>query len=466
MRSRVAAVCGAVLVGCATVPAADSDRHLLERPGVAPAVAIVPAGYAPRAILETYARGTAEGASKGAAKGTLAGVGLLLQLIALAGPAAVLVAPVAGAALAGAAVTGLAVGAAAGAAMATPEGEATAIERLASEVARELRLADAIAEVAARDARRLAGYRADVVAGIGPSSAGDEPDYRVLGGRGFGGAVEVAVPAIGFTAGAGEDPDLTLFVTLGARLVDPATGRAQRLRGMVYLSSPRTMAAWVRDDAAMAKRELRRAIETLGARIVDDLLLQAVPAAGFDVPRLQESCGNAPLQPPAAWTSAFFGPARPIVADVPAVAPQLAWEALPTQVAPWPAEPWERTRDHRYDLRVWAERGGEPDEVVYQRDGLTEPRHRLETPLAPGAQYFWSVRMRWTFDGHPRASRWSASNTPVLAVASTLVERMYHSRVEAGHAVRRSCDPAELQPCGCLDFIPVPNFYRFRTPAR
>jgi hypothetical protein len=43
---------------------------------------------------------------------------------------------------------------------------------------------------------------------------------------------------------------------------------------------------------------------------------------------------------------------------------------------------------------------------------------------------------------------------------------MYHSRVEADRAVRRSCDAAELQPCGCLDFIPAPNHYRFRTPAR
>ena len=466
LRSGLAAACGVALVGCAAVPVADTPRSLLERPGVAPTVAVVPARYAPQAILDTYARGAAEGASKGAAKGTLAGVGLLLQLIAAAGPAAIVVAPIAGAALAGAAVAGLAAGAATGAAQATPEAQAEAIERVANAIAGELALPDAIAAVVARETPGLAGYRTDVVAGLGPVVAGEEPDYRALGSRGFGGVVEVAVPALGFTAAAGEDPDLTLFVAVSARLVDPATGSADRLRGMVYLSSPHRMAAWTGDDAALAKRELRRAVAALGARIVDDLLLQAVPAAGLDVPRLPASCGNTPLQPQAAWTAALFGPARPIAAEVPSTTPLLAWEALPTPTARWPAEPWERTRDHRYDLRIWADRGGAPDLLVYERSGLAQPRHQVEVPLAPGAQYFWSVRMRWSFDGHPRASRWSASNSPALQATPAILGRMFHSRVETGRAVRQSCEPVELEPCGCLDFIPTPNHYRFRTPVQ
>ena len=466
LRSQLAAACGAALVGCAAVPVADTHRNLLERPGVAPAVAVVPARHAPQAVLDTYARGAAEGASKGAAKGTLTGVGLLLQLIAAAGPAAIVVAPIAGAALAGAAVAGLAAGAAAGAAQATPEAQAEAIERVANSIAAELGLPDAIAAVVAREAPGLAGYRVEVVAGAGPAAADEEPGYRELGPRGFGGVIEVAVPALGFTAAAGEDPDLALFVAASARLVDPATGRADRLRGMVYLSPPHKMAAWTGDDAALAQRELRRAVAILGARIVDDLLLQAAPAAGLDVPRLPASCGNAPLQPAARWTSAFFGPARPIVADVPSTLPLLAWEALPTTPSPWPAEPWERTRDHRYDLRIFADRGGEPDPPVYERSGLTQPRHQVEVPLAPGTQYAWSVRMRWSFDGHPRASRWSASNTPALQATPAILGRMFHSWIEAGRAVRQGCEPAELEPCGCLDFIPAPNLYRFRTPAK
>ncbi len=32
--------------------------------------------------------------------------------------------------------------------------------------------------------------------------------------------------------------------------------------------------------------------------------------------------------------------------------------------------------------------------VVYYREGLKEPQHKIETPLRPSTEYYWSVRVR------------------------------------------------------------------------
>jgi hypothetical protein len=126
--------------------------------------------------------------------------------------------------------------------------------------------------------------------------------------------------------------------------------------------------------------------------------------------------------------------------------------------------PWSRAADVRYDLRVWNEIDGAPGEVAYERLGLAMPEHRVEVPLAPQSTYYWSVRMRYTVDGQPRATRWSAANTPRLILPASLTQLVYYSRTEGNDVVPRACGEADLDSCGCLDFIPPRSHYSFRTP--
>jgi hypothetical protein len=453
-----------VVEGCATAPPAALDRTLMERSGVPPAIAVIPARHAPEADFSSYARGYSEGAAKGAGSGMLTGIALVLQVLAAAGPAAIVVAPVAGAVLAGTAAAGLVAGAAAGAASATPEEQAAAIERLAGSLAAELRLSEGTARVVADSTIRFAGYRSEVVEGMGPTAASDQPDYRALHARGFGGAIEVRASAVGFVAARGADPDLALFLAVEARLVDTSSGRPERLRGLVYQSPAHKVGVWARDDAALAKLELRRAQAALGSHIVDDFLLETESAVGFDVARLPYACGIMPVQPAPNWTSALFGPSVPRIGTANSTTPTLEWETLPSRLSTTTPAPWDNARDRLYDLRIWNEMDGGPGELVYERFGLLQPRHQLEQPLASGAMHFWSVRMRYTVDGHARASRWSASNEPLQKAMPAILDRMFYSRIEGDHAVRQRCFESDLHPCGCLDFIPVPNFYAFRTP--
>lgn len=380
LRLLIALASIAMVGGCATAPV-TRDRTLMERPGVPPAVAVVPARYAPDADFSSYARGYSEGAAKGAGSGMLTGIALVLQVLAAAGPAVIVVAPVAGAVLAGTAAVGLVAGAAVGAASATPEEQAAAIERLAGSLAAELRLSEGIASVVMDSTIRFAGYRSEIVEGLGPTAASDQPDYRVLRARGFGGAIELRVSAV-----------------------------------------------------------------------------------GFDVAHLPYACGIMPVQPAPNWTLALFGPPVPRIGTASSTTPMLVWETLPTRLGTTTPASWDNARDRLYDLRIWNEMDGGPGELVYERYGLAQPRHQVEIPLASGAIHFWSVRMRYALDGHPRASRWSASNEPLQKAMPAILDRMFYSRIEGDQAVRQRCYGSDLHPCGCLDCIPVANFYTFRTP--
>ena len=87
--------------------------------------------------------------------------------------------------------------------------------------------------------------------------------------------------------------------------------------------------------------------------------------------------------------------------------PTLRWEAFrPGQLGLDPG----RVRNVTYDVRLWtAPREGAPLEVAYVRDGLTAPEHRVDTPLAPGRRYHWTVRARFELDGQSQVTPWSAT---------------------------------------------------------
>lgn len=90
--------------------------------------------------------------------------------------------------------------------------------------------------------------------------------------------------------------------------------------------------------------------------------------------------------------------------------PTLRWEAFPRAddliAAP---EDMTRVRNVRYDLVIAREKGLSPEPACYRREGLTTPAHHLETPLAPDARYFWSIRARFELDGRERVTEWSST---------------------------------------------------------
>ena len=78
--------------------------------------------------------------------------------------------------------------------------------------------------------------------------------------------------------------------------------------------------------------------------------------------------------------------------------PELRWEPLPT------GSFGSRftLSEVRYDLRVF-----HGSALVYSRDGLLEPQHRLEITLTPDQAYSWTVRARFRVDGSRRLTDWT-----------------------------------------------------------
>lgn len=159
--------------------------------------------------------------------------------------------------------------------------------------------------------------------------------------------------------------------------------------------------------------------------------------------------GLRPLDPPVMKSGRRLD--SPTVASV---QPTLRWTALAvvggsTQDTITPSfEGIEASKigDVSYDLRVWRVVEGDPADRVYERFDLKAPFHRLEEPLNPDTQYYWSVRVRFRLDGETRLSEWSMSLDPRKS-PNPLTPDL------SGQRIARKTGR-----------IPATNYFRFETP--
>ncbi len=130
--------------------------------------------------------------------------------------------------------------------------------------------------------------------------------------------------------------------------------------------------------------------------------------------------------------------------------PTLRWEAFPRQQDREADNegPLSRIGTVTYELKIWRSSDGykpTPSDLVYSRQGLVQPSHRIDQPLQPKTKYHWSVRACFELDGQPRVTEWGLSKEPPvfpLGRAGTIP-----------FPPRRSAS------------IPNPNYYRFKTPS-
>jgi hypothetical protein len=74
--------------------------------------------------------------------------------------------------------------------------------------------------------------------------------------------------------------------------------------------------------------------------------------------------------------------------------PEVCWQELPSSA---------RLTEVVYDVKVYDSRGLS----IAEKEGLTEPRYRLEKALTRGLKYEWTVRARYRFDGARRRTEWT-----------------------------------------------------------
>ena len=124
--------------------------------------------------------------------------------------------------------------------------------------------------------------------------------------------------------------------------------------------------------------------------------------------------------------------------------PSMQWETFPTHADQQQDKGNVLARIDQvcYDLKIWQVDDGAPSELVYEREGLPSPSHRLEKPLAQDTRYCWSVRARFKLNGEWRLSEWGFSRLPWPPE--------YYREYDT--SARRT------------DNIPPANYYRFQTP--
>jgi len=167
--------------------------------------------------------------------------------------------------------------------------------------------------------------------------------------------------------------------------------------------------------------------------------------------------GFAPVYPVQTWSAngaVDFEAAQDKLdwVKVDSLQPTLQWEPFPgtteayagAGVKPFVVVDQSLVSDITYDMKIWAVSKGAPGEVVYEREGIVGPSHRIETPLQPKTKYNWSVRGRFKLDGKTRVTEWSLSQIPCLP------------------SYGLACARGAAQLTGT---IPPLNYYRFRTPG-
>jgi len=450
----------AVITGCASAPV---DRPHGPSPGIYRAIAIVPVSGVPKSdfagISSTDPQDYAKAGMKGLGWGAVSGVaaGALLPFALAAGPAGIVAIPFL---FAGAAAIGFVGGYAHDASAIGPSRQTAALQATMTSAVIGAALPSAMADAIAGGIARWTPYRAQTFAS---GTATSEIAAHRFGAEGFDGVLQVEITRFGYAA-RNVGKDIALFMTAEARLVDVMTGQPVALRGLAYMSPWHDADLWTKNNGALTRTELARASRSLAERIVEDLFLRTPRLALGDESLRANVCGVLPIAMPDAAMYAGPGIQPPVKVD--SVTPRLAWAERPAAASTLAAGPPASmpAEDLRYDLRVFEEFDWGPGDLVYERDGLAGSGHRVESELKAATMYFWTIRVRYAVDGEPRATRWSATADP--ATLDPLPPQVVFSSQPAQDAATpvRCVLPQDFTPCGCLDYIPTANWFRFRTP--
>jgi hypothetical protein len=443
-------------LGCAATPKYLSHPPSEEIRSQFGSVALVPARSAPEYEFDTYATSVPAGIGKGAGQFAAVGAGdgiAIAIAIGLAFNGMLPVQYIVAFGAVGAALVAVP-GSVYGGIKAVPKATSREIETTVKDALARSNMQEMMAERLLQSWPKPAPYQFD------PPSGPLEASYRLLAEKGFGTILEIRVKTFGFEGGRGSDPSLAFSLTASVRMIGTKDGAELYQGDFAYKSPYRKFTVWSEQNGKLLRSEFERSFMVIAERVADEIfLLVDFP---LSVWKSQRACMLKPVQPEQKYD--FIHPKEPLRhSPVESLQPVFTWETFPRDRRGEAPEEALRNRitDVTYALRIWKENDGAPGELIYARDGLAGPSHRLETPLEPSTKYFWSVQTRFRLDGHERASRWAYSQIPweVQFIAPNLITLALMAPA--------LIDPSSVveDPCR-LNYIPYRNYYRFITPGR
>jgi hypothetical protein len=260
----------------------------------------------------------------------------------------------------------------------------------------------------------------DLVAVSGESArlASHQRDYRPLVAAGVDSIVEVGLSRIdnGDTS-LHVDKPFPLYMQAHVRLIRTKDNAEFFSDDYAYLGERLNLSEWAANKGERLRHALQAGYEAMAADIYKDIFLLH-PFPDRDAHPLNQSLptyGLAPIYPPAP-SKLDVGSVKELKrtgfkwwATVNSLRPSLRWQGFPRTsdfiVAP---EVMQRVKNVRYDLAISRYAGLGLPEVVYQREGLTDTTHTVETDLKARSRYYWAIRARFEIDGHERVSEWSS----------------------------------------------------------
>lgn len=427
-RDRFRAACLALaslllLNACASM---EPIRNPAESPRPNPPVLIVaPARFEPAVKLDPILRTKGKAAAEGVGLGALGGVAGTAQAMVLSGPLAVLLLPVF-------VPIGAVYGAVAETSVAASD-EAIAAGRLALQKAiGQLQLQQRMKKSVIAELRAEAvGESVSVDENAGPASPDDRPGYpRVDAPM----VLELSVLDAGFSRRptATRKDGYALVLTTQARLLDTRSQAVLDLMKHAHRSEARTATEWLQDNAASFERAVDEAIQSNARDIVLEFFRLYYPPSPaepqVDAHRLVPLHVLNPIHPEPrrggldlreiVSRKYIKGWAGFDVVPVNGLQPTFRWEALPRPIdLPGSEGDPRHFSDVTYEMSVFRAVVKRTDSVrtyvagplVYARNGLTEPWHRIEAPLQACVRYAWTVRARFKLDGQPRVTEWTVS---------------------------------------------------------
>jgi hypothetical protein len=261
-----------------------------------------------------------------------------------------------------------------------------------------------------------------------PAADGISFDYHnlVLSDKSI--IIEIGLNRLSFLGGSGSDPLIMMQLEAYANVVRAADGGLVRSEVIPYTSVPRRASAWIAEDAALLKQEMASAYRMIAEDLVDTLFF----VSDYGSRKVLSGASGSEYCIMKGFASLTAGSLRPT----------LRWQ--PFMQALQESEPdkdvLSRVGNITYDLLIWKEGGIPSENRVYERrevtsaetmikvretfSSITSPdqsfpvtyvkevdvgvvTHTVEVDLEQGAEYYWSVRARYTLDGQTNLTKWS-----------------------------------------------------------
>ena len=257
-------------------------------------------------------------------------------------------------------------------------------------------------------------------------------DLRMLRAAVIGAVLETQLTRVEFVRGT-HSAEFQLQVKARARVLATEDGARLFEGDFVHIGERLPVPQWSARGGQRLLDALARAYAVLGAQIFDSALrLHPFPDSAMQsAGPLSAAFGLAPVYPLTRGQLSgerLVGPAFEW-SEVGSLRPELRWQAYPRdadrRVAP---ADMARVANVRYDVIIARENEGLPGELVYRRDGIPAPAHRIDGELQPGARYFWSVRATFDLDGRRRVTPWASVLAPGAAIPTVPHADLYRFR--------------------------------------